>query len=109
MIDKADLRFHNTPYRYMVKPMLDPKTQKAVISRLNRVEGQIRGIARMVEGPEYCIDIINQVNAARRGLEKAALMLVQQHMRTCMSQAIRKKGREAKIREFIRTLDQFIR
>lgn len=89
--------------------MLDLKTQKAVVSRLKRIEGQIRGISRMVEGPEYCIDIIHQVNAARRGLEKVALMVMQQHMRSCMTEAIRKKDDEGKIREFVRTLDQFIR
>lgn len=89
--------------------MLDAKTQKAAIARLRRIEGQIRGIVKMVEGPEYCIDILTQVNAARRGLEKVALLLVQQHMQTCMTQAISKKKGEPKIQEMIRVLDQFIR
>jgi DNA-binding FrmR family transcriptional regulator len=56
-----------------------------IVPRLNRVEGQIRGIARMVENDKPCRDILTQISAAREALRRAALMLVEDHLRRCVS------------------------
>lgn len=58
-----------------------------VLARLRRVEGQIRGLQRMVERDEYCIDILTQITAASNALKKIAVALLDDHMRHCIAQA----------------------
>lgn len=58
--------------------------KEQTIKRLKRAEGQIRGIARMVEEDTYCIDILTQVNAAQAALDKVALELLRDHAQHCM-------------------------
>ena len=61
------------------------KTSKEqVLKRLARVEGQVRGVARMVEEERYCIDVLTQIEAAQAALNKVALGLVDEHVRHCM-------------------------
>jgi DNA-binding FrmR family transcriptional regulator len=56
-----------------------------VLARLKRVEGQLRGLQRMVESDEYCIDILTQISAASNALKKVAVGLLEQHIRHCVS------------------------
>lgn len=56
-----------------------------VLKRLKRAEGQVRGIARMVEEDTYCIDVLTQVSAARAALDKVAIELMRDHAKHCMS------------------------
>lgn len=56
--------------------MINEETKRDVLPRLRKIEGQIRGIQRMVEKEKYCIDIINQLTAAERALEQASLQVV---------------------------------
>ena len=69
--------------------------------RLRRIEGQVRGIARMVEEDKYCIDILTQVSAATKALETVALSLLGDHLRHCVAEASAEGGQVAaeKIRE----------
>jgi CsoR family transcriptional regulator, copper-sensing transcriptional repressor len=55
-----------------------------LLKRLAHVEGQVRGVARMVEDDRYCIDVVTQINAARAALDKIALGLVDHHVRHCL-------------------------
>ncbi len=57
------------------------------LARLRKVEGQVRGIARMVEGDRYCIDVLTQVSAATRALQQVALGLLDDHLRHCLMDA----------------------
>jgi CsoR family transcriptional regulator, copper-sensing transcriptional repressor len=59
----------------------------AISKRLNRAEGQIRGISKMVEDDKYCIDILTQISAARSALDKVATELVRDHAKHCMVNA----------------------
>ena len=59
-------------------------SKEQLLNRLARVEGQIRGIARMVDDERYCIDVVTQINAARAALDKIALGLVDDHVRHCL-------------------------
>lgn len=59
----------------------------ALLKRLRRVEGQVRGIQRMVEDDTYCLDVLTQVTAVKRALEKVSLLLVDDHLRGCVLDA----------------------
>ena len=60
------------------------QSKEAQLKRLRRIEGQVRGLQRMVESEVYCIDILTQVSAATRALESVALGLLDDHLRHCM-------------------------
>jgi CsoR family transcriptional regulator, copper-sensing transcriptional repressor len=60
----------------------------AVLARLKRVEGQVRGLQRMVEHDTYCIDVLTQVSAATRALQSVAVLLLDDHLRHCVAHAI---------------------
>ena len=69
--------------------------KQAHLKRLRRIEGQIRGLQRMVESDTYCIDVLTQVSAATRALESVALALLDEHLGHCVSNAIATGGDEA--------------
>jgi CsoR family transcriptional regulator, copper-sensing transcriptional repressor len=66
-----------------------------LLARLRRIEGQVRGIARMVEADTYCIDVLTQVSAATRGLQQVSLGLFDDHLRHCVADAVAQGGPEA--------------
>ncbi len=80
-----------------------------LLPRLRRIEGQIRGITRMVEGRRYCIDIIQQLAAARKALDQVSLKIMSGHINTCVSDAIRRRDGEAKINELMQTIHRFVK
>jgi DNA-binding FrmR family transcriptional regulator len=63
------------------------KDRDAYLNRLRRIEGQIRGLQRMVEQDQYCIDVLTQVSAATKALQSFALALLEEHMATCLVDA----------------------
>jgi DNA-binding FrmR family transcriptional regulator len=67
----------------------------AVLARLRKIEGQVRGIARMVEDDTYCIDVLTQVSASTRALENVALLLLDDHLDHCVRDAAQRGGTEA--------------
>ncbi len=69
--------------------MDDPVARDAVLRRLRRVEGQVRGVARMVDEDRYCVDVLTQVAAASRALQGVALALLNDHLATCLIEAPR--------------------
>ena len=58
----------------------------AILKRLRRVEGQVRGLQRMVEEDKYCIDVLDQVSAATKALQAVALQLLDDHLKHCLTQ-----------------------
>jgi DNA-binding FrmR family transcriptional regulator len=71
------------------------------LKRLRRVEGQVRGLEKMVEDDKYCIDILTQVSAVTRALQSVALGLLEDHLGHCVTQAVAEGGdaADAKVRE----------
>jgi DNA-binding FrmR family transcriptional regulator len=67
----------------------------AYLNRLKRIEGQIRGLQRMVDEDVYCIEILTQISAATKALETVALSLLDDHIRHCVTDAVRDGGPEA--------------
>ena len=68
------------------------ETKTTQINRLRRIEGQVRGLQRMVDEDEYCIDILTQVSAVSRALDAFAIGLLDEHLRTCVTDAIKDGG-----------------
>ncbi|HET7421831.1 MAG TPA: metal-sensitive transcriptional regulator [Candidatus Dormibacteraeota bacterium] len=85
------------------------KDKPAVLSRLHRIEGQVRGIEKMVEADRYCIDVLTQVNAVRAALESVALQLLADHTEHCVTEAIRSGGGKAKVRELNQAVERLVR
>ena len=81
---------------------------KSLIHRLNRIEGQIRGIRGMVERDAYCTDILTQVSAANAALSAFSRVLLAEHIRTCVTQDIR-SGRDETVDELIETLRRLMK
>lgn len=82
-----------------VKP--DDARRRALVLRLCRIEGQVRGISRMIEDDAYCIEILTQVTAASHALRNVALLVLQDHMSTCVEDAVETGGeaRHMKLQE----------
>ena len=66
-----------------------------LLRRLRRIEGQVRGIAQMVEDDRYCIDVLTQVSAATKALQSVAIGLFDDHLRHCVAEAVSEGGTEA--------------
>jgi DNA-binding FrmR family transcriptional regulator len=63
--------------------------------RLRRIEGQVRGIAQMINGDQYCIDVLTQISAANSALRSVALSLLDEHLGHCVTRAVAEGGTEA--------------
>jgi DNA-binding FrmR family transcriptional regulator len=81
------------------------------LKRLRRIEGQIRGLQRMVEEDVYCIDILTQVSASTKALQSFALQLLEEHLRHCVADAAVKGGTEidAKVEEATKAIGRLLR
>jgi DNA-binding FrmR family transcriptional regulator len=88
------------------------KDKAALVTRLHRVEGQVRGIEKMVDEDRYCVDILTQISAATTALESLALQILDQHIRHCVAGALA-SGDEAdakqKTDELLQAVQRFAR
>ena len=81
---------------------------KSLINRLNRIEGQIRGIKRMVQENAYCIDILNQVSAANSALNSFTKVILSDHIQSCVAEDVR-QGNTEKLDELVKTLPKLMK
>ena len=83
----------------------------AHVNRMRRIEGQVRGISRMIESDKYCIDVLTQVSAATKALESVALTLLHDHLSHCVVDAAREGGPVAdlKVREASDAIARLVR
>jgi DNA-binding FrmR family transcriptional regulator len=81
------------------------------LKRLRRVEGQVRGLQRMIESDTYCIDVLTQVSAATKALQAVALGLLEEHLAHCVVEAAREGGAEAdaKVSEASQAIARLVR
>lgn len=81
------------------------------LRRLRRIEGQVRGLQRMIDEDQYCIDILTQVAAATKALQAVALGLVEEHLGHCVAQAVAEGGDSAdqKVREASEAIARLVR
>jgi DNA-binding FrmR family transcriptional regulator len=88
--------------------MLDDAQQQAIVTRLNRVEGQVRGIRRMVQEPRLCVDILQQLSAAEAALNRISLVVFKFHVERCVPDGIA-KGEPEKSKRLAELVDIFDR
>ena len=97
------------PYSWIMRGYTQDKD--AYLKRLRRIEGQVRGLQRMVESDIYCIDVLTQVSAVTRALQAVALGLLEDHLSHCVAQAIEVGGPEAteKVKEASEAIARLVR
>ena len=86
-------------------------TKDDLLKRLRRIEGQVRGLHRMVEADTYCIDILTQVAAATKALQSVAVGLLEEHMRHCVADAVASGGDEGErlVTEASRAIERLVK
>ena len=82
--------------------------KKALINRLSRIEGQIRGIKQMLSDDKYCVDILTQTSATASAINSFAKEILESHIRSCVIDGVR-QGDDEKVEELIRTIERFIK
>ncbi|MGW5052691.1 metal-sensitive transcriptional regulator [Actinokineospora sp. NPDC004072] len=83
----------------------------AYLKRLKRIEGQVRGLHRMVENDEYCIDVLTQISAVTKALQAVSIGLLDEHLKHCVTEAITQGGEtaEAKVNEASAAIARLVR
>lgn len=101
------LPHHHTPLGYDrgMKPSYT-KDRDAVLTRLRRIEGQVRGVSRMVEEEAYCIDVLTQINAIKAAIEQVGFLLLEDHIKGCVTSAVR-QGDKSKVDELVQAVQRF--
>lgn len=85
-----------------------PEEYKDLVHRLNRIEGQVRGVKKMVDTEAYCVDILTQVSAIQAALNSFNKVLLANHIRTCVADDIR-EGKNEVIDELVATLQKIMK
>ena len=83
--------------------------KESLQKRLNKVEGQVRGIKKMIDDDRYCIDIVQQLTAVSSAVSEVSLAVLQSHIEGCVSDAIREENSEHHIKELIETIRRAIK
>src|SRR5215470_820527 len=83
--------------------------KEQVQARLKRIEGQVRGLQKMVDDDRYCIDVLTQVSAAKAALDAVALLLLEDHTAHCVAEAIRAGDGSQKIRELNEAVERLVK
>lgn len=83
--------------------------KESLQKRLNRIEGQVKGIKKMIDGDRYCIDIVQQLTAVSSAVDEVSLAVLQSHIEGCVSDAIREEHSEHNINELMKTIRKAIK
>jgi len=79
------------------------------LGRLKKIDGQVKGVIRMVEEGKYCIDIVNQIAAVRGALDKVSMQILQNHINSCVTSAIKHGEQDEIIEELMNTIGRYIK
>ena len=100
----------HTPRWYSAGDMVGYVQDKQQIeARLSRIEGQVRGLRKMVDEDRYCIDVLTQVSAVQSALQSVALLLLRDHTQHCVAEAIRSGDGSDKVRELSEAVERLVR
>lgn len=92
--------------QHALTPRTDEEKEK-MLKRLKRIEGQVRGIQKMIEEDRYCVDILIQISAIESALKQVGFSVTERHMNHCVSDAIKKGEGAESIDELMKVLRQF--
>ena len=90
--------------------MINEETKRRALARLNRIEGQVQGVRRMVEEEKYCVDILMQISAIQGALEQVRKILLGRHIESCVAEAMasgREADRHKKIEELLEVFSRY--
>ncbi|MFC4558693.1 metal-sensing transcriptional repressor [Virgibacillus kekensis] len=96
----------------MEKQPVTPRTdieKQAVINRMKRIEGQVRGIQKMIEDDRYCVDVMVQISAINAALKKVGFSLMERHTKHCVSHAVKSGEGDDAIEELMEVMKQLSR
>ena len=85
------------------------KNADKILARLKRIEGQMRGIQRMVEEDKYCVDILTQVSSVIAATEKVALIILRDHIKGCVYSSLKEGNSEDRIDELVLVVERFLK
>lgn len=88
--------------------MRSEEEKRALVNRLSRIEGQVRGIKEMLLDDKYCVDILTQTSAISSAINSFAREILESHIRSCVAEGVR-SGDDEKIEELIKTIERFIK
>jgi DNA-binding FrmR family transcriptional regulator len=97
------------PDAHPTHPLVARPDGSALRKRLNRIEGQVRGIGRMIDEDRYCIDILTQVSAVQSALDALALQLLEHHLHGCVQHAVKSGEGDRAIAEALQVIRKFAR
>lgn len=80
------------------------KSAEELLTRLRKIEGQMRGLQKMIQDDRYCIDILSQIASVKSAITKVEMALLESHTRGCVAEAIRGEGGEEKIEELMQVI-----
>jgi len=103
------LRVDPAPKRAAAPALVVRHDKTALGKRLKRIEGQVRGISRMIVEDRYCIDVLTQISAVQSALDALALRLLEHHLRGCVQQAVRSGDGDPAIEEALGVIRKFAR
>jgi DNA-binding FrmR family transcriptional regulator len=81
--------------------------KEKIQARLRRIEGQARGLQKMVEQDKYCVDIMTQISSVQAALEQVSLLLMEDHLRHCVTEAIQQGNGDEKIKEVLNVIKHY--
>lgn len=93
----------------MEKKLAKTNDKDALIKRLKRIEGQVKGVQKMVEDERYCVDILIQISAIRSAINKVGTIILENHMKGCVTDSIKEGDSEELINELMNTINKFIK
>ncbi|TEB05550.1 Copper-sensing transcriptional repressor CsoR [Pelotomaculum schinkii] len=99
---------HESPGNSERRSHHSEKTIRELVSRMNRIEGQVRGIRGMIERHVYCDDILNQISSAQSALHGVARLLLEKHMKSCVAEQLQ-AGDEQVVDEVLKTIFKLIK
>jgi DNA-binding FrmR family transcriptional regulator len=85
------------------------ETKEDMLKRLRRIEGQVKGIQKMIEEDKYCIDILTQVAAVRAAISKVGSLMLEKHSMTCIQNAVSNEDKERSLAELARAMQSFMK
>ena len=99
---------NSAPCHAAPKTVVQPH-KDALLKRLNRIEGQVRGIAKMVESDRYCVDVLTQISAIKSALESVGMQILEDHTKGCVQNAVKSGNGEQEIAELLGIVRKFTR